>query len=221
MLFQQASSKSLLVLRSSGRGAAVGSVGFVGAAAAARHNHHHLAGAATTRRTVATTKLLAAVQRRLLSSSSSSSGTSAATKAATRQKSTSAASSNKNPLTIEADSGALATHLYHRATQSLAVLAPVYFLVPESYSDGAFAKLFGVALSANVATHAWIGLNYVATDYVPKVSKALLRPFRYVNLGMAALMFFGLAKVSLWSPGGIKAVLKGPWNGKPKKDFEY
>jgi succinate dehydrogenase hydrophobic anchor subunit len=118
---------------------------------------------------------------------------------------------------LEADSGALATHAHHAMNLALAVLAPVYFLVPDSYTDGFFNKAFGVLLSANVTAHSWVGLNYVATDYVPKVSKALLPPARIVIAGMSFVTFFGLSSIAVGSPGGIKGCLKGLWN-PPKKE---
>ena len=118
---------------------------------------------------------------------------------------------------LEADSGTLATHAHHAMTTALLGLAPVYFLVPDSYTDGIFNKLFGVGLSATISAHSWIGLNYVATDYVPKVSKALLGPARIVNAGLAVVTFLGLARIAVSSPGGIKGCVKGLWNS-PKKD---
>ena len=126
-----------------------------------------------------------------------------------------------NPL--EGDTGALATHVHHAMTVSLAVLAPVFFMVPDSWTDGVFNKTFGMLLTANITAHSWIGLNYVATDYVPKVSKALLGPARYVNAGIAVVTFLGLGKIALSSPGGIKGLVKGVWNPKPKAkdDLEF
>lgn len=116
---------------------------------------------------------------------------------------------------LEADSGKLATHTYHTMTLSLAVLAPVYFLIPDSMTDGIVDKAVGLLLSANVTAHSWIGLNYVATDYVPKVSKKLLGPARIVNAGLATVTFLGLARISLSSKGGIKGCIKGLWNPPP------
>jgi succinate dehydrogenase hydrophobic anchor subunit len=87
--------------------------------------------------------------------------------------------------------------------------------------DSMFTKLFGVALSANMAFHSFVGLNYVAADYVPKVSQALLPPARVVIAAMTGILFLGLSKASLTSPGGLKAIIKGPWNGKKKDEFEY
>jgi succinate dehydrogenase hydrophobic anchor subunit len=119
---------------------------------------------------------------------------------------------------LEADSGALATHAHHKMNLALAVLAPVYFLVPDSYTDGFFNKAFGVLLTANISAHSWVGLNYVATDYVPKVSKALLPPARIAIAGMTFVTFFGLSSIAVASPGGIKGCVKGLWNPTPKKE---
>lgn len=118
---------------------------------------------------------------------------------------------------LEGDAGNLATHGHHAMTTALIGLAPAYFLVPDSYTDGIFNKVFGVGLSATITAHSWIGLNYVATDYVPKLSKALLGPARIVNAGLAVVTFLGLSRIAVSSPGGIKGCVKGLWN-PPKKE---
>ena len=100
----------------------------------------------------------------------------------------SGSSSSGGPL--EADSNALATHVFHKLTLSLAVLAPVYFVTPAD--DGFLNKTFGLLLTTNISAHSWIGLNYVATDYVPKVSKKLLGPARVFNAGLVGILFLGL-----------------------------
>lgn len=121
---------------------------------------------------------------------------------------------SSNPL--DADSGALATHVHHAMNLGLAVLTPVYFLIPDSYSDGMFNKAFGVYLAAHISVHSWIGLNYVATDYVPKISKALLGPSRYAIAGMAGITFLGLSRIAVSSEGGIKGCVKGLWTSAKK-----
>jgi succinate dehydrogenase hydrophobic anchor subunit len=118
---------------------------------------------------------------------------------------------------LAADTGPLATHAYHAMTTALLGLAPAYFLVPDSYTDGIFNKIFGVGLSATISAHSWIGMNYVCTDYVPKVSKALLGPARIVNAGFAVVTFLGLSRIAVSSKGGIKGCIKGLWN-PPKKE---
>ena len=118
---------------------------------------------------------------------------------------------------LESDTGVLGTRIHHHMTTLLAVLTPFYFLTPDSYTDGAASRTFGFLLSINVTAHSWIGLNYVARDYVPKVSAKLLGPARVANLGLACITLLGMAKISLASPGGIKAVVKGVWNGQGKE----
>jgi succinate dehydrogenase hydrophobic anchor subunit len=118
---------------------------------------------------------------------------------------------------LEADSGALATHAHHMMSASLLVLTPAYFMVPSSYTDGFFDKAFGLLFTANISAHSWVGLNYVATDYVPKVSKKLLGPARIFNVGLIAVTFLGLSRITFSSKGGIKGVVKGLWNPPEKK----
>ena len=126
--------------------------------------------------------------------------------------------STKSPGILEADSGSLATRAHHTMTTSLAVLTPVFFMVPDSYTDGFLNKVFGVALAGNIAAHSWIGMNYVCTDYVPKFfPKSFLGPSRIFNVGLAAVTFLGLSRISLSSPGGIKGCIKGLWNPPPPK----
>lgn len=114
--------------------------------------------------------------------------------------------SSGNPL--EADSGPFSTHKFHTLTLSLSVLAPAYFLLPNSMTDGFVDKAVGLLLTAHITAHQWIGMNYVATDYVPKVSKKLLGPARLANAGISLCILFGLGRISVSSPGGIKGCLK-------------
>lgn len=118
---------------------------------------------------------------------------------------------------LNADSGNIGTHVHHNLSMGLAVLAPVWWLMPDSYSDGFIGKGFGVLLAGNISAHSWIGLNYVATDYVPKVSKALLGPSRVAIAGMTAVTFLGLSRISIQSEGGIKGCIKGLWNPEKKE----
>lgn len=113
---------------------------------------------------------------------------------------------------LESDTGALGTRIHHHMTSLLGVLTPVYFLTPDNYTDGFFSRTVGLMLSVNIAAHSWIGLNYVARDYVPKVSAALLGPARVANLGLSLITLVGMSLISVSSPGGLKAVVKGVWN---------
>lgn len=119
---------------------------------------------------------------------------------------------------LESDTGALGTKVHHLMTTSLALLTPVYFLTPDSMTDGTISRGFGFLLSVNASVHSWIGLNYVARDYVPKISSALLGPARIAILGLSAVTFIGMSKISLMGPGGLKAVVKGVWNPDKKED---
>jgi CybS, succinate dehydrogenase cytochrome B small subunit len=118
---------------------------------------------------------------------------------------------------LEGDAGTVGTRIYHGTTLGLTVLTPLYFLTPDSFTDGYISKSFGLLLSAGISAHSWIGLNYVCRDYVPKISKKLLGPARVVTLGMSVITFLGMAKISVGSPGGLKGLVKGVWTGKPKK----
>lgn len=125
--------------------------------------------------------------------------------------------SAKAPAPLEADSGKMGTHIHHTLNMVLAVATPIYFLIPESSANGVVGTTVGLAWVSAVTAHSWIGLNYVCTDYVPKVSKALLGPSRYVNVGIAVITFLGMGKMCL-APGGIKGVLFALWRPKEKKD---
>lgn len=118
---------------------------------------------------------------------------------------------------LDADAGALATRVHHGITAGLAVFTPILFMVPDSYTDGTVNKTFGVLLSANIAAHSWIGMNYVCRDYVPKISYALLGPAKVANAGLALITLVGMAKICVMSPGGLKGVVKALWIAEPKK----
>jgi succinate dehydrogenase hydrophobic anchor subunit len=113
---------------------------------------------------------------------------------------------------VEADIGPLGTRVHHTMTVFLAVATPAFFAVPDSWTDGFLNKTFGLVLSANIAAHSWIGLNYVASDYVPKFSKKALGPSRVFSAALCGVMFLGLVKINFGSKGGIKGVVKGLWN---------
>lgn len=115
---------------------------------------------------------------------------------------------------LDGDSGNLATHVHHGMTVFLVGATPVVFLLPDSYTDGVVGNIFGGVVAATVAAHSWIGLNYVATDYVPKISKALIGPARMVNFGVGFITLVGLGKIAVNGKGGIKATIKGLWTGK-------
>ena len=125
--------------------------------------------------------------------------------------------SNKGASPLEADYGPLATHVYHKLTFFQALAAPLYFLVPDRWTDSTMNKAYGLLLSATFAFHSWMGMNYVATDYVPKLSKALLGPARIFNAGLGAVTLLGLSRIAL-ADGSIQGCIKGLWNPPPKKE---
>ena len=125
------------------------------------------------------------------------------------------ASSAKPHSPLEADTGRLGTHQHHLLTTILLLATPVYALVPlEDVGGQSLRKLFDGLLAGSITMHSWVGLNYVATDYVPKLSKALLGPARIVNAALAVTTFVGLARIALNDKGGIKACVTGLWTKK-------
>lgn len=72
-------------------------------------------------------------------------------------------------------------------------------------------KSFGLLFATTISAHSWIGLNYVATDYIPKISKALVGPARIVNVGLGVVTFLGLSTIALNERGGLKGCVKGLW----------
>ena len=121
---------------------------------------------------------------------------------------------------LDGDAGSIATHMHHHMTTFLAVATPVVFLMPDSWSDGIVNKVFGAVVAVNVSAHSWIGLNYVATDYVPKISKGLVGPARIVNAGIGAVTLVGLGIMAFNNKGGVKGAIKGLWTGKKEEKKE-
>ena len=130
----------------------------------------------------------------------------------------SSSSSNVNPL--QGDSGNIATHIHHKMTTFLAIATPLYLLIPFNDNDGGnnntstslTNKAFGTMLAINFSAHSWIGLNYVVTDYIPKISKAMVGPARLVTAGIAGVTLLGLGKVAVNDSGGVKGAIGGLWN---------
>jgi hypothetical protein len=123
--------------------------------------------------------------------------------------------SSSSPL--EGDAGSVATHLHHKMTTFLSIATPIYFLSPDSMTDGLIDKAVGLLLAVNVSAHSWIGLNYVITDYIPKVSKTMVGPARAVTAGFGAITFLGLGKIAVNGKGGLKGAVLGLWKKKDEK----
>ncbi len=60
----------------------------------------------------------------------------------------------------------------------------------------------GVAILGSIAAHSWVGMNNATTDYVPKVSRALVRPGRVFNAALGVATFMGLGMIVTNSGGG-------------------
>lgn len=117
---------------------------------------------------------------------------------------------------LAGDTGRKATHLHHGMTSFLALATPLVMFAPEEYTDGMVNKAFGMLVATTISAHSWIGMNYVATDYVPKISKGLLGPARVFNAVLAGVTFVGLSKIALNDKGGLKGTVKGLW--RPRKE---
>eukprot|EP00520_Triparma_pacifica_P005145 CAMPEP_0118662020 /NCGR_PEP_ID=MMETSP0785-20121206/16598_1 /TAXON_ID=91992 /ORGANISM="Bolidomonas pacifica, Strain CCMP 1866" /LENGTH=94 /DNA_ID=CAMNT_0006555515 /DNA_START=99 /DNA_END=380 /DNA_ORIENTATION=- len=90
-------------------------------------------------------------------------------------------------------------------------LTPVAFALSPSVINMPFDLALGLALPL----HAHIGMSYVITDYVPKVSKGLLGPARVMLLGVTGVTILGLAHVNLKGDGMTETV-KSMWRGTKK-----
>ena len=123
-------------------------------------------------------------------------------------------SSKRPPVSpLEADAGALATHFHHSLAGFLMIAAPVYLYMPTSESVD---KVLGTGLAVVLSAHSWIGWNYVAADYVPKISKSLLGPARFVTAGFGLVTLLGLGSIALNNKGGIKGCISALWTTKKK-----
>jgi hypothetical protein len=101
-------------------------------------------------------------------------------------------------------------------TTFLVGATPLYFLIPME-GFGVLDPVFGTVVAAAVAGHSWVGLNYIATDYVPKISKSLLGPARIANAALGAVTLIGMTAIAWNGKGGIKGCISGLWNPKKKE----
>ncbi|KAL6782825.1 SDH4 [Auxenochlorella protothecoides x Auxenochlorella symbiontica] len=99
--------------------------------------------------------------------------------------------------------------LFHKSHFALAGLVPATLALP---SDGFPAKLADVGLAAVLPLHSHVAMNSVVTDYVPK---ALQLPARAGVIGLSAVTFIGLMKLSL-TGDGIGGTVKKIWAGPQK-----
>ena len=84
-------------------------------------------------------------------------------------------------------------------------------------SSSPFILPLDVVRGVALPFHAHVGLNYVITDYVPKVSHSLTTPARVVMLVATGCTVLGIAKLNFMGEGLTNTVL-GLWRGDKKKD---
>jgi succinate dehydrogenase hydrophobic anchor subunit len=122
---------------------------------------------------------------------------------------------------LQGDAGNIATHIHHKMTTFLAVITPLYFFAPESIipsnEESTLNKVLGTLIAVNVSAHSWIGMNYVVTDYVPKVNKAMVGPARAIVAAMSGVTLLGLTKLALLEKGGIRGSILALWKPKQPK----
>ena len=73
-----------------------------------------------------------------------------------------------------------------------------------------------VVLGLALPLHAHIGMNYVITDYVPKLSRKAVGPARVFMVGVTGATVLGLMKVNFMGDG-ITTTVKGLWTGTGEK----
>ena len=159
--------------------------------------------------------MMQSITRSASTLSSSARSASRTTMMAMRSKST----TSSNPL--QGDSGNIATHIHHKITTFLAVATPIYFLAPidtEATSTSLPNKAIGTLLAINLSAHSWIGLNYVITDSIPKISKSLTGPARLATAALTGVTLLGLGKVANNDSGGIRGTVTGLWRNRKGKD---
>ncbi|GMI08814.1 hypothetical protein TrLO_g10169 [Triparma laevis f. longispina] len=110
---------------------------------------------------------------------------------------------------LKSDEGPLSTSTYHKVNMLIMGLTPLAFALSPSIINLPVDLLLGLALPL----HAHIGMSYVITDYVPKLSKGLMGPARVALLGLTGVTTVGLLKVNIMGEGMTETV-KSLWRGK-------
>lgn len=108
---------------------------------------------------------------------------------------------------LAADHSSSALSIYHKVNWALLALTPAAFLLSPSVLN----TPIDLALSLAFPYHAWVGMNCVLTDYVPKfLGKGALGPSRVAMAGVTAVTAAGLLKCTLTGPG-ITETIKRLW----------
>ena len=109
---------------------------------------------------------------------------------------------------LAADSGnEVGVKLYHKVNLGLLGLTPLAIA-----SEGsALSFPVDMALAVAFPLHGHIGMNYVITDYIPKLfGNAARGPARIIMCGVTGLTTLGLVKLNIEGPG-ITGSLKALW----------
>lgn len=107
---------------------------------------------------------------------------------------------------IRADEGALGVRVYHYVNLGLLGLTPIAMVTPAPMTFG-----MDMILALALPLHGHIGMNYVLTDYVPKVfGKAGRGPARLIMFGITGFTAAGLLKLNFFG-AGVTGALKNLW----------
>ena len=107
----------------------------------------------------------------------------------------------------------LAVKVYHRVNLALLGATPLALATDNT----ALSFPVDMALGLMFAMHGHIGMNYVITDYAPKISKGIVGPCRIAMLGLTAFTVLGLLKLNTTGEG-LTETLKKLWRGLPKEE---
>mmetsp|Transcript_78778 Transcript_78778/g.218983 ORF Transcript_78778/g.218983 Transcript_78778/m.218983 type:complete len:146 (-) Transcript_78778:72-509(-) len=102
-----------------------------------------------------------------------------------------------------------ATKLYHTTQIAQAVLLPIALVL----SPSSLNMPIDFALGVLFPFHSYVAVNYVITDYVPKVARSGARMALFVATIIAAA---GMLKINVTGPG-LTATVTNLWR-KPKKE---
>lgn len=97
--------------------------------------------------------------------------------------------------------------MYHYSGLALAGLVPAALALPRPVTTPV-----EVGLAVAAPLHAWVGLNYIISDYVPPAARGAVR---MGTLGITGAAVVGLAKLAVAGPGIVNTA-KLLWHG-PKK----
>ena len=101
----------------------------------------------------------------------------------------------------------LAVKVYHRVNLALLGATPVALATDQTFLS--FPVDMGLAIMFPL--HGHIGMNYVITDYIPKLfGNAARGPARIIMCGVTGLTTLGLVKLNIEGPG-ITGSLKALW----------